>query len=122
MFIAASVLVVVYVEAPLPTDTDTLVALAKTAVVPILNPAADTEAPPLALIVADTVKVAAELDVEAVDVNDKSENNGTDVPNPAVSSWTAVVDIIMFWPALVNPFGAVIVNLAVLVVSVLTGK
>ena len=60
-----------------------------------------TVAFPFELIVADTVNVAAELDVDSVDVNDKSENNGTVVLNPLVAGCTAVVDIIIFCPALV---------------------
>tara|TARA_R100000951_G_scaffold90289_1_gene78513 strand:- start:3 stop:302 length:300 start_codon:yes stop_codon:yes gene_type:complete len=99
VFIVASFLVVVNVPVPLPTATS--VAFANTFVDPILNPLAVTVAFPFELIVADTVKVAAELDVEAVDVNDKSENKGTVVLNPLVAGCTAVVDIIIFCPALV---------------------
>ena len=75
---------VVNVPVPLPTETD--VALANTSVVPILNPLADTVAFPFELIVADTVNVAAVLEVDSVDVNDKSENNGTVVLNPPVAA------------------------------------
>ena len=96
MFNAASVLVCVYVEAPLPTDTETLVAFAYTSVVPILNPAAETAAPPLLLIVAETVNEDAELDVATVEVKDKSENKGTDELKLVSSGCVAVVLIIIF--------------------------
>jgi len=87
-----------YVEPLVPTDTDADVALAYTLVVPILNPAADTFAPPLLLIVAVKAIVAAEALCTLVDVNANAENKGT-VVLPEVSACVAVVVIIIFVPA-----------------------
>ena len=51
-----------------------------------MNPAAETAAPPLLLIVAETVNEEAVLYVATVEVNDKSENKGSVVLKPPVAA------------------------------------